>query len=73
MEKVRVKKKPSICPNCGSEKIAMIFYGLPAYTSKLETGLAAGKIILGGCCVTEDDPLWECTNCHTKFWKIFSH
>jgi hypothetical protein len=73
MEKMRVKKKPSICHNCGSKKIATILYGLPAYTSKLETGFAAGEIILGGCCVTEDDPLWECSSCHNEFWKIYSN
>ena len=69
METMRIKRKPSICPNCGLKKIAKIFYGLPAYTPELEAGLERGEIILGGCCISGDDPTWECSSCHSQFWK----
>jgi len=27
-------------------------------------------VILGGCCVTGDDPAWECLNCEWQGWEI---
>jgi hypothetical protein len=29
----------------------------------------AGKIVLGGCEVTDDDPSWQCLDCDTKIFK----
>ena len=26
-----------------------------------------GEIVLGGCCVTEDDPKWQCKDCEHEW------
>jgi hypothetical protein len=41
-------KKPESCPADGSKKVAQI---------------KDGKIVLGGCCISDDDPSWRCINC----------
>ncbi|RMH05251.1 MAG: hypothetical protein D6702_00940 [Planctomycetota bacterium] len=63
----RVPGRPERCPECGSEKIADIIYGY--FPSFEEPARRPGerRTILGGCCVTNDDPAWECTSCHARF------
>ena len=61
--------KPDNCPECGSKKVAGILYGLPMFDDELERRLSAGEITLGGCCITGDDPLWRCTECHHGWGK----
>jgi hypothetical protein len=55
--------KPDACPKCGSKK----FYGLPMFNEELERRLSTGEIVLGGCCVCEDDPIWQCLECQQSF------
>ena len=39
-------------------------YGLPDPASdELRRDLDAGAIVLGGCCVSDDDPHWYCNAC----------
>jgi hypothetical protein len=57
------KRKPKKCPACSSQRIANILYGMPEYSAKLEKDLSSGRIILGGCCITNDDPKWQCADC----------
>ncbi len=63
------EKKPKICPVCGSKKIANILYGLPVFSEKLNKDIETGKIVLGGCIITDDDPAWQCTVCKKKFYR----
>ena len=44
------------CPYCHSSKIAKINYGMPAHSKSLEKKLFQDKIVLSGCCVSDDDP-----------------
>jgi hypothetical protein len=67
---IRVKEKPNICPICGSDKIASFLYGLPVFSEYLKKELNEGTIKLGGCCVSDDDPLFRCLDCHLDFFKI---
>jgi hypothetical protein len=30
---------------------------------ELQEKLDNGEITLGGCCISDDDPAWECTKC----------
>ena len=60
--------KPETCPRCGASKIADILYGMPAY-SEVKDDLDAGRLVLGGCCVSDDDPPWECTVCNTRVYR----
>ncbi|QEH38599.1 hypothetical protein OJF2_72030 [Aquisphaera giovannonii] len=63
MPRSTTPQKPHVCPRCGSRKLATILWGLPAFDDELERRLDAGEVVLGGCCVTDDDPVWECTEC----------
>ena len=55
------------CPNCGKSWIAKIFWGYPADTESMEKSLERKEIILGGCCVTDHDPKWECNSCNHQW------
>lgn len=61
--------KPEKCPKCGCERIAVILYGEPAGSEKLMDDMQAGRIVLGGCCITGDDPKWQCTGGETEIYK----
>jgi hypothetical protein len=69
---VKVKRKPRKCPQCGSIKVATILRGMPIFSEKLMTDISEGKVFLGGCCITENDPDWQCSECHMQFFKINS-
>ena len=59
-------KKKKICPNCGSSDFWTIVYGyIPNFDEK---EFEKSKLKLGGCCVEDDSPKWECADC-TNQWK----
>jgi len=63
-EKFWVKRKPRKCKSCGSNRIAVILYGFPAFSPELKAQIEAGKIVLGGCCLPDvGDPSWRCADC----------
>ena len=62
-------RKPRTCSNCGSKRIAKIEYGLPYFTEEENREVEAGKIVLGGCVLTGNDPAWQCVNCGKQFWR----
>lgn len=62
-------RKPKECPECGKAPLASIVYGMPIYNAELERELKEGKVTLGGCCVSHDDPRWECTHCGLKIYR----
>lgn len=59
------------CPECGSENIAAILYGLPAMTEELRTAIGDGKMVLGDCYMRSDggDPEFICNNCGASFTR----
>ena len=63
------KRKPRKCPMCGSVRIASILYGYPAFSEELQKDMDEGRVVLGGCCVTDDDPVWECVDCSTEIFR----
>lgn len=63
-------RKPAKCPRCGSKKIARILYGMPDF-NMIKEDLEAGKIVLGGCCVSDSDPSWQCVECDARIYKAF--
>ncbi|NLV66197.1 MAG: hypothetical protein GXY14_00845 [Spirochaetes bacterium] len=69
-EIIRVAKKPGKCPVCGSVRIANYIYGIPEFTTELDRHVDDGRFILGGCCITDDDPLYRCTGCKTDFYRV---
>ena len=69
MERFEARVKPRKCPKCGSLIVARILYGYPAYSEELQTDMKAGRIVLGGCCITLDDPAWKCKDCETEIYR----
>lgn len=56
------------CPRCGSESVARILWGMPAFTPEVESGLKDGSIVLGGCEITsENPPALRCGGCGLEF------
>lgn len=55
------------CPFCGNTNIARIMYGLPAFSDNLVQELKEGKKVLGGCCISGIDPVYQCNECNNKF------
>ena len=57
------------CPKCESEKVAKVLYGLPAFSEELEAEIAAGDIVLHGCCIEIGVPMhpYECQECGLRF------
>ncbi len=51
------------CPNCDN-KLSLILYGLP--TQELLDNLP-DDVILGGCMLTGDDPVYHCPNCNKDY------
>lgn len=68
-EKIFRKRKPQTCPTCNGKNVAVILWGYPLETTKLNKALQENKIILGGCCVSEDDPTWQCIDCYAEIWS----
>ena len=64
--------KPRECPACGSGPVADILWGMPEMSPRLEEDLAAGRVILGGCCVSGDDPIWACASCKIEIYATRS-
>lgn len=62
-------RKPDKCPVCGFSPVGTILYGLPIHTDALLNDLLYGRVVLGGCCISGNDPAWVCTNCETHIWK----
>lgn len=67
--RMTLKDKPRQCPECGSNKIARIIYGLQAYRPELERDLDNGKVVIGGCVITDCDPAWRCIDCRGQIYK----
>jgi len=59
--------KPLKWPRCRSAKVVTVVYGLLNMEAFEEA--QAGKIVLGGCEVTDDDPSWQCLDCKAKIFK----
>lgn len=70
-ESTRVERtrKPRKCPKCKQTPLASILYGMPAFNEELKRKMDEGTITLGGCCISNDDPAWECTHCGLKIFR----
>ena len=68
MKKTIYSRKPKKCPQCKSNKVANILYGMPGFSEELEKDLEESKIILGGCCIDVNDPSWKCVDCGQEYF-----
>lgn len=61
-------QKPK-CPYCGSEDIAEYIWGEPLLDENLFKALDNKEVILGGCCISDNDPQYHCNKCDKDFGK----
>ena len=67
---IDVIRRPNRCPLCGGD-ICDILYGEPTATWYEDYLKATGhRAVLGGCCITDNDPDYECAKCGQQFWKL---
>jgi ribosomal protein L37AE/L43A len=57
-----------LCPLCGASEVSRIGYGLPRFTADL----TAGRVVLGGCDISGDDPVWLCRACKHSWGLLFT-
>ena len=70
MKPINVIRRPRRCPRCGGE-ICDILYGEPVSTWEEDHMKATGhRAVLGGCCIHEGIPDYQCTDCGLQFTKI---
>mgnify|MGYP000855944048 CR=1 FL=1 len=69
MKRYESSNLPSECPKCGSTRVAKIVYGLPVFSDQLNAAIKDGRKVLGGCCITGDDPAWKCLDCKTEIYR----
>ena len=53
------------CPNCGN-KMLEIVYGMPG--SDIIEKVENGEIFLGGCMISECNPVYHCNNCRRSYF-----
>lgn len=54
------------CPNCNN-KLLDIVYGMPDYT--IGEKAMKGEIFLGGCMISDNDPIYHCNHCRRSYFK----
>ena len=59
-------RQPDACPACGSANVVSILYGPPS--AELKEDLERGDLVFGGCCLSDDDPCWQCGDCGTQIY-----
>ena len=64
-----MSSKRTPCPKCQSKKIVPIQYGEPSMETLDKS--EAGKLVLGGCCVTEESTKWYCVDCEHEFGQYW--
>lgn len=57
----------SSCPQCNSKNTSVIVYGYMLMTKELKKDLEQKRVVLGGCCVTENDPQLMCNDCLNRW------
>lgn len=68
--KYRFPKKPRICPVCKSKIVGTYAYGLQTYDEEQQKKIKEGRVILGGCVIDYDQPVWGCEFCGTDFYNL---
>lgn len=61
-------EKPDKCPKCGAP-VYRIQYGLPAMSEEEYFNTYHEHVIYGGCCISEDDPEWQCSKCGVEIYN----
>lgn len=62
--------QPPACPQCGSESVVDILYGL--VIPNAAWGAMRAERVLGGCMIGEDSPKWACLACKHQFGSLLA-
>jgi hypothetical protein len=63
---MNVEQEPT-CPECGSERVVPIVYGLAEFRS--EAAASPDNVKIGGCMVSADSPAWHCNVCEAEWGR----
>lgn len=66
---LKANAKPSSCPWCGSQRIAIFMAGMPVYIPELENELDSGAIDFSEGNTENNGPSWQCTECGAQFFR----
>ena len=66
-ENLNGERAMAACPRCGSADVAWILRGYPAFSQELDADLLAGRVILGGCLVWDEQSDHLCKACGIPF------
>ena len=66
----KVQQRSKLCPSCGSDQVLPIQYGFPP--DELMEESRQGRVILGGCCISDESPEWHCASCDHEWGRLFS-
>jgi hypothetical protein len=58
--------RPIVCPSCGKGPVVDIIYG---YITEGFDGKPGKDFVMGGCCVTDNDPAYHCIACDYEFGR----
>lgn len=67
--RIEAKRKPETCPKCGAAEVVPIVYGTESPSGKTIADIYAGRVAVGGCIVTDDDPKWRCFACEAEIHR----
>ena len=62
----KIEENPQ-CPECKSNNTAFIFWGYPGDMDWYLNAVDEKKIVPGGCMIGNNDPKWECNDCHNRW------
>jgi hypothetical protein len=66
MDKFENKSLKPICSKCNSNKeVIPILYGMPTGEAFKES--EEGKLLIGGCVISDNDPQYYCKRCKNRF------
>jgi predicted RNA-binding Zn-ribbon protein involved in translation (DUF1610 family) len=67
--KLKSRNKPSSCPWCGSNRIAIVLAGMPVFIPELEGELDRGAMAFVGHDKGQRGAAWQCTECGAQFFR----
>jgi 5-methylcytosine-specific restriction protein A len=68
-QKHEYSRAPKKCPECGSDRVARILWGMVLPDKALREEMDAGQVVLGGCVVSDYDPSWRCMDCGASMYR----
>jgi uncharacterized OB-fold protein len=60
------------CPLCSSNKVRLIFWGMPRYRelNELLDAEEEGQVVFGGCAFAMPPPKWQCAGCGSEWGEV---